>query len=228
MMNKVKILLVEDDPNLGFVIQDSLDQKGFDVSLCPDGESAWKKIQEELFDICILDILLPKMDGFELIKLIRSVNQEIPVLFLSARALSEDRITGFRLGADDYITKPFSMEELIFRIDVFVRRSKINLQEDLFSIGDYTFHSQNGTLLFDHREVQLTQKEVEVLKLFCLHLNQTIKREDILKFIWGDDDYFMGRSLDVFISKLRKHLNKDPRVSIINVFNVGFKLVVKN
>ncbi|MDB5273457.1 MAG: DNA-binding response regulator [Chitinophagaceae bacterium] len=227
-MNKVKILLVEDDPNLGFVIQDSLAQKGFDVSLCTDGESAWKKIQENHFDICILDILLPNMNGFELIKHIRSVNQNIPILFLSARSLSEDRITGFRLGADDYITKPFSMEELIFRIDVFVRRSKINvLEETLFSIGAYSFHSHNATLVLDHTDIQLTQKESEILRLFCLHLNHTVKREDMLKLIWGDDDYFMGRSLDVFISKLRKHLSKDERVSIVNVFNVGFKLVVK-
>jgi DNA-binding response OmpR family regulator len=227
-MNKVKILFVEDDPNLGFVIQDSLVQKGFEVSLCADGESGWKKIQEEHFDICILDILLPNMNGFELIKHIRSVNQNIPVLFLSARSLSEDRITGFRLGADDYITKPFSMEELIFRIDVFVRRSKINVSEETpFPIGAYTFHSHNATLILDPIEIQLTQKEAEILRLFCLHLNHTVKREDMLKLIWGDDDYFMGRSLDVFISKLRKHLSKDERVSIVNVFNVGFKLVVK-
>lgn len=227
-MSKVKILLVEDDPNLGFVIQDSLHQKGFEVLLCVTGEMAWAKIQVERFDICILDILLPQMSGFELIKLIRSVDQNVPVLFLSARSLSEDRIMGFRLGADDYITKPFSMEELLFRIDVFVRRSKINSQEDsVITIGNYTFHAQNATLLLDSTEIQLTQKESEILRLLCLHLNQTVKREDILKLIWGDDDYFMGRSLDVFISKLRKHLSKDERVSVVNVFNVGFKLVVK-
>ena len=227
-MSKVKILLVEDDPNLGFVIQDSLHQKGFDVLLCTDGESAWKKILEENFDICILDILLPKMNGFELIKHIRSVDQNTPVLFLSARSLSEDRIMGFRLGADDYITKPFSMEELLFRIDVFIRRNKINNPEKkLLTIGGYSFHSDNATLVFNNTEIQLTQKESEILRLLCLHLNQTVKREDILKLIWGDDDYFMGRSLDVFISKLRKHLSKDDAVSIVNVFNVGFKLVSK-
>jgi DNA-binding response OmpR family regulator len=175
-----------------------------------------------------LDILLPKMSGFELIKHIRSFNQHIPILFLSARSLSEDKITGFRLGADDYITKPFSMEELIFRIDVFIKRSKIKLPDQpIFSIGEYSFHYPNATLLRKGIEIQLTQKEAELLRLFCFHLNTTIKRENILKLIWGDDDYFMGRSLDVFISKLRKYLHKDPDVSIVNVFNVGFKLMVK-
>ncbi|MDB5257923.1 MAG: DNA-binding response regulator [Chitinophagaceae bacterium] len=227
-MSKIKILLVEDDPNLGFVIQDSLHQKGFDVMLCVTGEKAWSKIQEDRFDICILDILLPKMNGFELIKHIRSIDQNMPVLFLSARSLNEDRIMGFRLGADDYITKPFSMEELLFRIDVFIRRSKINIPEkNLVTIGRYSFHSQNATLLLDNTETQLTQKESEILRLLYFHLNQTVKREDILKLIWGDDDYFMGRSLDVFISKLRKYLSKDDNVSIVNVFNVGFKLIVK-
>jgi DNA-binding response OmpR family regulator len=227
-MNKIKILLVEDDSNLAFVIKDNLETKNYDVLLCTDGESAWAALNNETYDICILDVMLPKKDGFTLLRDLRKKDQQVPVIFLTAKGMKEDKIEGFKSGADDYITKPFSIEELIMRIEVFLRRTKkFTSIQNSYKIGTYIF-DYNNLVLEGKSIVPLTQKEAEVLKLFCVHKGALLKREDILKQVWGDDDYFMGRSLDVFITKIRKYLKDDARVEILNVHGVGFKLLVKD
>lgn len=228
IMNKKKILVVEDDASLGFIIKDNLDQNGFDVTLCTDGESGTKTFFENSFDICILDVMLPKKDGFSLARTIRSFNGDIPILFLTAKSMTEDRLEGFRSGADDYITKPFNMSELLYRLEVFLRRSGAQHHtkyETKFVLGSFVFDYSNLALKNNNHEKNLTQKEAEVLRLLLQNKGHVVKREEILKNVWGDDDYFMGRSMDVFISKLRKYLKEDPSVQIINYHGVGFKLM---
>ena len=223
-----KILLVEDDAALGFVIKDNLAHKGYDVTLCKDGEQGHEVFHQQLFDLCILDVMMPKKDGFTLAQEVRKKNNHIPILFVTAKAMLEDKLQGFRAGGDDYILKPFSMEELFARIDVFLRRTNGNHQEsNSFTLGEFLFDGKNFKLSHPSGEKTLTQKEAEVMNLLCLHKERVLKREEILKAVWGDDDYFMGRSLDVFISKLRKYLKEDPRVEIVNYHGVGFKLEVK-
>jgi DNA-binding response OmpR family regulator len=220
-----KILLVEDDPSLGFVIKDNLTLKGYDVMLCENGADGYKAFQDKPFDLCILDVMMPKQDGFSLAKSIREKNKQVPILFVTAKSMLEDKIAGFESGGDDYIVKPFSMEELLLRINVFLRRSStINGPEELFTIGSFTFNFTNLTLHQDSESRILTHKEAEVLKLLCENKNRVLKREEILKAVWGDDDYFLGRSMDVFISKLRKYLKDDARVQIVNYHGVGFRL----
>jgi DNA-binding response OmpR family regulator len=224
---KSKILLVEDDPSLGFVIKDNLMVKGYEVTLCKDGEEGQLAFEKHHFDVCILDVMMPKMDGFSLAKSIRGKDQHIPILFITAKSMLEDKINGFHSGGDDYIVKPFSMEELSLRIEVFLRRSTIeSAGEQNFSLGEFTFDCHNYTLHHLSGFKTLTQKEAEVLKLFCQNKERVLKREEILKNVWGNDDYFLGRSMDVFISKLRKHLKDDPKVQIVNYHGVGFKLEV--
>lgn len=227
---KNKILLVEDDPSLGFVIKDTLSQNNFDVVLCVDGEQGTKTFTEHAFQLCILDVMLPKKDGFSLARTIRSTNKEVPILFLTAKSMTEDKLEGFKTGADDYITKPFSLEELLCRIEVFLRRGNINpsIEDKVFSIGQFKFDYRNLTLKNSSQEKVLTQKEAEVLRLLHIHRGRVLKREEILTQVWGDDDYFMGRSMDVFISKLRKYLKEDPAIQIVNYHGVGFKLEEKN
>jgi DNA-binding response OmpR family regulator len=208
-----RILLVEDDPSLGFVIKDNLSLKGYDVTLCTDGEAAEHTFNTSAFQLCIFDVMLPKKDGFSLARHVRSRNKNIPILFLTAKAMMEDKLAGFQTGADDYITKPFSLEELLCRIEVFLRRS-------------YEFDYTTLTLKNPASEKTLTQKEAEVLQLLYYNRHRVLKREEILKEVWGDDDYFMGRSMDVFISKLRKYLKEDPAVQIVNYHGVGFRLEV--
>jgi DNA-binding response OmpR family regulator len=222
-----KILLVEDDPGLAFVIKDNLSHRKYEVTLCGNGMEAQEKFFAESFDLCILDVMLPKKDGFSLAQSIRSKNKEVPILFVTAKSLMEDKMLGFESGGDEYIVKPFSMDELCCRIEVFLRRTNGSKVEDSFKIGAYEFDGNNLTLSHSNSQKTLTQKEAEVLKL--LHNNKTrvLKREEILKSIWGDDDYFMGRSLDVFISRLRKYLKHDPSIQIVNYHGVGFKLEVK-
>ncbi|MFZ1806812.1 MAG: response regulator transcription factor [Cyclobacteriaceae bacterium] len=222
----VKILLVEDDPGLGFVIKDNLTHKQYDVTLCTDGEEAHRQFLDQSFDLCILDVMLPKKDGFSLAQSFRSKNQNVPILFVSAKGLIEDKIVGFESGGDDYIVKPFSMEELFCRIEVFLRRTSTQENETSFSIGSYQFDGNNITLSHKNGAKTLTQKEAGVLKLLYNNKDKVLKREEILKSIWGDDDYFMGRSLDVFISKLRKYLKHDPSIQIVNYHGVGFRLEV--
>jgi len=222
----IKILLAEDDINLGFVIRDNLMQHGFEVVLCKDGEEAFRQFQESAFDICILDVMMPMMDGFTLARKIRTTNSEIPILFLTAKTLKEDKLQGFMIGGDDYITKPFSIEELVMRIKVFVKRSQKVPEEaqKRYVIGNYIFDYENLMLSTDDFEKKLTQMEADILSYLCSRKSEVAKRGEILTAIWGEDDYFRGRSLDVFISRLRKYLEKDERIKISNHHGVGFKL----
>ncbi len=222
----VKILLVEDDPSLGFVVKDNLHHKGYDVTLCANGEEGHVAFDAVNFDICVLDVMMPKKDGFSLAKAIRGKNTQIPILFITAKSMLEDKIAGFNSGGDDYIIKPFSIEELCLRIEVFLRRSTVQATkaEAIFPLGNFQFDCSNLMLQHSSGSKILTQKEADVLKLLCENKDRVLKREEILKAVWGDDDYFMGRSLDVFISKLRKYLKEDPSVEIVNYHGVGFRL----
>lgn len=221
-----RILLVEDDPSLGFVIKDNLSMKGYNVTLCADGDEGQHTFNQHSFDLCIFDVMMPKKDGFSLAKTVREKNQQVPILFVTAKSMLEDKVTGFTSGGDDYIIKPFSMEELCLRIEVFLKRSN-GVQpsaEQTFQLGQFSFDSHNFILAHSSGSKTLTQKEAEVLKLLCRNADRVLKREEILKSVWGDDDYFMGRSMDVFISKLRKYLKEDPSVQIVNYHGVGFRL----
>lgn len=221
-----RILLVEDDPSLGFVIKDNLMLKGYDVTLCTDGEAGESAFQKTGFHLCIFDVMLPRKDGFSLARSVRQKNTEVPIIFLTAKAMMEDKLAGFQTGADDYVIKPFSLEELFCRIEVFLKRSNghLSFDEKSFRLGNYEFDCTNLTLKANGVEKSLTQKEAEVLQLLYQHRNRILKREEILRHVWGDDDYFMGRSMDVFISKLRKYLRDDPAVQIVNHHGVGFRL----
>ncbi len=222
-----KILLVEDDPSLGFVIKDNLSVKGYDVTWCKDGEEGEQQFNSNAYHLCIFDIMLPRKDGFSLARSVREKDKHIPIIFLSAKSMMEDKLEGFQTGADDYITKPFSLEELYYRIEVFLRRTaQPERAIDCFNIGLYNFDYTRLTIRKDDYEKSLTQKEAEVLRMLCLNRERVLKREEILTQIWGDDDYFMGRSLDVFISKLRKYLREDPSLQIVNYHGVGFRLEV--
>lgn len=223
---QAKILLTEDDPNLGFVIKDNLEQRGYSVTLCNNGEEGLNQFNQSSYDLCILDVMMPKKDGFTLAKQIRSQNQQVPILFVTAKSMQEDKIEGFKQGGDDYIVKPFSMEELCLRIEVFLRRSVPAQQNENFKLGNFQFDCTNFILQHGGGEKTLTQKEAEVLKLLCRNKDRVLKREEILNAVWGNDDYFLGRSMDVFISKLRKYLRDDPRVQIVNYHGVGFRLEV--
>ncbi len=221
------ILLVEDDPSLGFVIKDNLIHKGYQVTLCTNGEEGDQQFQIQSFDLCILDVMMPKKDGFTLAQSIRAKNKEVPILFVTAKSMLEDKIIGFNSGGDDYLVKPFSMEELYLRMEVFLRRTGTrSAAEASYAIGEFRFDCNNFSLHHTTGNKTLTQKEAEVLKLLCSNKDRVLKREEILTTVWGEDDYFMGRSLDVFISKLRKYLKDDPRVEIVNYHGVGFRLEV--
>ncbi len=225
---KPHILYVEDDESLSFVTKDNLELEGFKVTHCADGKQALELLEHEKFDLCILDVMLPEIDGFTVAKHLRAVNQEIPIIFLSAKSLKDDRITGLRIGADDYITKPFSIEELILKIEVFLKRSKVDkpTHHDQFQFGTYRFDYKNLTLQHGDKEKRLTQKEADLLLLFQKNKNRVLPRATILEQIWGENDYFLGRSLDVFISRLRKYLRDDPSIRIENIHGVGFKLII--
>ncbi len=217
--------------NLGFVIQDALKRKGYNVHLCRDGKEGLKKFNEHSYDLCVLDVMLPSKDGFSLAEDIRTTNALVPIVFLTAKSQTEDRIAGFKAGGDDYLTKPFSHEELILRIEAILRRTHGRKGDnprdrDQFEVGAYTFDHRNLVLSHPSEERKLTKKEADVLRLLCLHADQVLPRELVLNMVWGDDTYFLGRSLDVFISRLRKYLKLDPKVAIVNVHGVGFKLVV--
>jgi len=229
MEQKVKLLLAEDDENLGLLLKEYLIAKGFEADLFPDGESAYKGFMNGRYDICVLDIMMPKKDGFTLAKEIRMVNTDIPVIFLTAKNLKEDVIEGFKLGADDYITKPFSMEELIFRLEAILRRTSQDSQASnqlIFKLGKYTFDTRKQILSKGEETVKLTTKESDLLKLLCQNANKVLERNYALRSIWIDDNYFNARSMDVYITKLRKHLKDEPTVEIINVHGKGYKLIV--
>lgn len=222
-----KILYVEDDPNLSFVIKDNLELEGFDIVHFQDGKEAWKSFSKEKYDLCLLDVMLPELDGFSLAEKIRKQNFHIPIIFLTAKTLPEDRIAGLKIGGDDYVTKPFSIEELSLRIKVFLKRKDINKDAEVanntFQIGQYKFDYQQLKLTLNDKVEQLTAREAEVLRFLCQRKNQIIKREEILVAIWGRDDYFLGRSLDVFITRIRKMLAEDSALKIENIHGVGFK-----
>lgn len=225
-----QILFVEDDPALGLVVFDFLQMNGFSVTLATDGLSARDLVSKQPFDLCVLDVMLPGIDGFELARFVKSHNSTIPVIFLTARSLSTDRIEGFRIGCDDYIVKPFNSEELILRIKALLKRcgipAPIRVERVSYSLGNYTFDPKELALSGPSGVQPLTRREAELLQFFCDHVNELLPREVILKAVWGNDDYFIGRSMDVFITRLRKYLKDDERVSIINSHGNGFKLTV--
>jgi two-component system, OmpR family, response regulator VicR len=227
-----KILYIEDDLNLGFVTKDNLELQGYDICHCQDGAQALAVFEAEAFDLCIIDVMLPGLDGFALAQQIRARNREVPIIFLTSKAQKEDRIRGLKLGGDDYITKPFSIEELALRIEVFLRRSSVRAapaappQPDQYPLGSYQFDYPNLRLVGKAGSQALTQREADLLKLFCTQPGRVLRRDEILVAIWGDDDYFNGRSLDVFISRLRKYLKDDPAVGLENIHGVGFRLLV--
>lgn len=228
-MNKGAILLVEDDRNLGFVIKDNLIETGYRVDLAPDGQAGWELFQVGTYDLCILDVMMPKMDGFELTSKIRKKDEFVPIIFLTARNMEEDRLRGFEIGGDDYVTKPFSIKELMYRIDVFMRRSSSSLKPEKAPrqsrVGSYEFDMANLRLSIGSKQVHLTQMEGQLLEMLMANRNELVKREDILVRIWGENDYFKGRSLDVFISRLRKYLSEDASITIQNHHGVGFTLL---
>lgn len=223
-MTKFKILYAEDDATIAFLTKDSLEEN-YSITHCENGQLALEKFRESTFDLCLFDIMMPKMDGFELAHAVRELNSDIPILFISAKTLKEDRIKGLRIGADDYIVKPFSIEELELKIEIFLKRSKKENTTitKLYTIGKYRFDSSNFLVYNDVEKIVLTQRESELLQLFLEHKNQVLKREEILKKLWGNDDYFLGRSLDVFISRLRKIISSEPNITIENLHGIGFK-----
>ena len=225
MSEKATILYVEDDETLSFVTKDNLELNGYNVVHFADGKSALDQFTKYNFDLCILDVMLPEMDGYTLASNIRKSDQETPILFLTAKSLKEDRIHGLKLGADDYITKPFSIEELILKIEIFLKRKFVNQPAtNNTSLGKFTFDHRNLKLTSEDGSSNLTQKEADLLKLLLDNKNNTLTRESILKKLWGENDYFLGRSMDVFITKLRKKLKKDDSIQIINVRGFGYKL----
>lgn len=226
---KLKVLLAEDDRNLGNILKSYLEAKMYETTLCVNGQEALQAYAKNKFDVCIIDVMMPVMDGFSLAKEIRLDNKHIPILFLTAKSLQEDKIKGFELGADDYITKPFSMEELLVRMKAILRRSSVGPLPGegitTFEIGKYEFDYNRQTLSFEQDVQKLTSKETELLKLLCDSMNNVLDRKIALHKIWNDDSYFNARSMDVYIAKLRKYLKKDPTVEIINVHGSGFKLI---
>lgn len=225
----IKILLVEDDTNLGFIIQDQLKSANYHVTLCLDGNEGLKRFNEELFHLCIFDIMMPNKDGITLARDIRQLNKNIPILFLSAKSSDEDKIEGLKAGADDYITKPFNAIELELRVAAMLKRVDLSVsnEDTVYNIGEYSFDTENFELTHDNFQKKLTKKEAQILTILCEFKNKVVAREIVLKGVWGQDDYFVGRSLDVFITKLRKYLKEDPKIQISNVHGIGFKLEVQ-
>ena len=224
---KVKILLCEDDENLGMLLREYLQTKGYDADLQPDGEAGYKAFTRNKYDLCVLDVMMPKKDGFTLAADIRAMNSDIPIIFLTAKSMKEDILQGFKLGADDYLSKPFSMEELLYRIESILRRVKGKKTRDIvvYQIGKFTFDAQKQMLTIDGNSQKLTTKESELLNLLAANANNILERNYALKTIWVDDNYFNARSMDVYITKLRKLLKADPDVAIINIHGKGYKLI---
>ena len=229
---QTRLLLAEDDRNLGNILKNYLEAKGYATTLCVNGQEAVEAFTRKEFDFCILDIMMPVKDGFAAATEIRAANNKVPILFLTAKTLQEDKLKGFEIGADDYITKPFSMEELILRLQAILRRTdepaKTLANENVYTIGIYTFDYNRQTLISRNKEQKLTSKEAGLLRLLCTHANEVLDRSTALNEIWNDDSYFNARSMDVYIVKLRKYLKEDPRVELLNVHGVGFKLVMNN
>ncbi|MEZ4720375.1 MAG: response regulator transcription factor [Flavobacteriales bacterium] len=227
-LNPARILVAEDDPNLGTILTEYLEAKGYLPMLAKNGVEGWKLFANNDFDCCILDVMMPEKDGFTLGKEIRAANESVPIIFLTAKSMKEDTISGFKSGGDDYITKPFSMEELLLRLKAILRRTKGEQKQEqktVFEVGEFTFDFKNQTLKVNEKEQHLTSKENALLKMLVQHENQLLDRSQALLAIWGDDSYFNSRSMDVYVAKIRKYLKEDSRVKIINEHGKGFKLV---
>lgn len=231
---KIRLLLAEDDENLSFMLEQYLIQKGYDVTVKSNGQDAFDVFCKKPFDLLILDVMMPKLDGFNLARKIREINQNVPIIFLTAKGSKEDTLEGFNAGGDDYITKPFSMDELIARINAILKRTNafkaIESDQNVFEIGDYTFYYNEKELIHNpsKEKMSLTTKEADLLRLFAIHKNDLLDRSFALKSVWGDDNYYNSRSMDVYIAKLRKYLSKDENINIVNVHGKGFKLYVKS
>ena len=228
MEQQTTILLCEDDENLGVLLKEYLMAKGLRVELQPDGEAGLRAFTKDKFDICVLDVMMPKKDGITLAKDIRNLNSDVPIIFLTAKSMKEDILEGFKAGADDYLSKPFSMEELLYRMEAIMRRvrGKKNKDATVYKLGQFTFDTKKQTLSLNGEDVKLTTKENELLSLLAANANSILERNDALKTIWIDDNSFNARSMDVYITKLRKHLRPDPTVGIINIHGKGYKLIV--
>lgn len=228
MDEKVRIMLCEDDESLGMLLREYLQAKGYDADLFPDGEAGFKAFIKSRYEVCILDVMMPKKDGFQLAQEIRASSPDVPIIFLTAKNLKEDILAGFKIGADDYLTKPFSMEELVLRIEAIMRRvrGKKIKETTFYQLGKFTFDAQRQLLTIGDKQTKLTTKESELLAMLCAHANDVLLRELALKTIWIDDNYFNARSMDVYITKLRKHLKDDPQIEINNVHGKGYRLIV--
>ena len=226
--SKVKVLLAEDDENLGSLLREYLQAKSYETNWVTDGDKAFKSFEKNKYDICILDIMMPVKDGFTLAKEIRMLNREVPIIFLTAKSMKEDVFEGFSIGADDYITKPFSMEELLYRMQAILRRTKgdISKKQEIYNIGKYRFDTNKHLLILEDKEQKLTTKESDLLRLLCNNANQVLERNFALRTIWIDDNYFNARSMDVYITKLRKYLKEDPSIEIMNIHGTGYKLIM--
>lgn len=228
MENTAKLLLVEDDENLGFVTKDQLEDHNYSVEWAKDGAEGYEKYLSGTFDLCILDVMLPKKDGFTLGKQLRAFDESVPIFYLTAKSMEKDKLKGLRTGADDYLTKPFNIEELVLRINNLLSRingTRQNGQNPVFKLGNLTFNADQHILKTPGETINLTKKEAGLLRLLCINNGELIKREVALRIVWGNDDYFTGRSMDVFITRLRKYLKADRRVKIENVHGVGFQLI---
>ena len=228
MQQKVKVLLAEDDLELGFIIKDNLEEAGYEVINCPDGEIAWEYYQKKEPEICLLDVNMPYRDGFSLAKKIRQKSDIVPILFLTAKSLEEDKLKGFAAGADDYIVKPFSMKELLSRIQVFLRRNRLLITpaKKSFVIGGFTFITDEFSLKKGDESMTLTQRESELLEFLCHHPNKVLKREEILTNVWGKNDFFLGRSMDVFMTRIRKRFASETSVTIETIHGVGYRFTL--
>jgi len=225
---RIKILLVEDDPVLGYVVKDFLQKQGFDVVHCSDSDIAWQQFMKNIFDICLLDVMLPgKRDGIDLANNIRKKNENIPIMMVTSKTMDDDKLAGFDVGVDDYITKPYSMQELLRRIQVFLKRSKKKEAEGpiVFTLGDLVFDFTNLTLGNETIHYQLTQREADLIRFLCMNANRVLKRDEILMSVWGKDDYFLGRSMDVFITKVRKYLKTQTEAKLQTIHGIGFKFI---
>jgi DNA-binding response OmpR family regulator len=228
-MSKAKLLVVEDDPNLGDILKEYLEMKGYEPTLCRDGEDGWNKFKKDKYDLCLLDIMMPKKDGFTLAKEIKKVQENLPILFLTAKNQKDDIIEGLKIGADDYLTKPFSMEELLLRITAILRRTQKSTEISAlktYTFGDFVLHYDEQFIEGPEGKHKLTSKENELIRLLASEINKLVNRSHALKQIWGDDSYFNARSMDVYLSKIRKILKDDPKVQIITIHGEGFKLIV--
>jgi len=227
MAKKVKILLAEDDLQLGFIIKDNLEEAGYEVINCPDGETAWDLFQKKAPDMCVLDVNLPYRDGFSLAKKIRQKSDVMPILFLTAKSMMEDKLKGFAAGGDDYIIKPFNMKELLSRIQVFLRRNQLLFRNTSpkINIGRFSFFPDELKLVLDDKEIILTNREKDLLEFLCTHPRVILKREEILVNVWGKNDFFLGRSMDVFVMRLRKYLAPDPNVMIETIHGIGYRFI---